>query len=130
LVRLEIVSLKYSLGVWFPELPGRLRFNVARGRFWEDYSSLPWFHKLARLAMHQSKGLAKLVRDKRLYDKMARGGLWRFFEMAAFLEAGTSEGTAAWLGDLRRKEVLARRVVYPWFQRVGHAVRSVLGRLR
>lgn len=111
--------LKYPLRVLFPELPSEVRFNVVKRGFWENNSTVPYFDALARAALRYSAELRKWVRDERLLNNISQDALWRFFQMAALMEASTKEEGRVWTADLLKKVSRDRRAAHPWFERVG-----------
>ncbi|MGH6952525.1 MAG: asparagine synthase-related protein, partial [Vitreimonas sp.] len=121
--------LKYPLRILFPELPYEVRFNVPKRGFWEEYAILPNFEEISRLALKQSKGLSKLIRHPEMVDKLSTQALWRFFQIAVLLEAGTRDEGKAWLHNLRRNLPRRTLAVYPWIERMRRRAESVLKRL-
>lgn len=122
--------LKYPLRVLFPELPDEIRFNVAKRGFWEDYSTLPCFEDLARAALRHSGDLFKLVRDEKGLNRLSGGALWRFFQMALLLDAGSKEEGKVWINDLLRRFPRGAFTVYPWLRRARQRAWRVIGRFR
>jgi asparagine synthase (glutamine-hydrolysing) len=108
--------LKYPLRILFPDLPEEVRFNVVKRGFWEDYSSLPYFEYIARSAVQHSEGLSRLVQNKSSLDKMSIAALWRFFQMAVLLEAGSKEEGRTWVNDFLKRVPVGAFTLYPWFQ--------------
>ncbi len=121
--------LKYPLRVLFPELPHRVRFNVPKRGFWEDYAILPKFEEIGRFAVKQSPGLSKLIRHQEMVDKLSTQALWRFFQMSVLLEGGTRDEAKAWVHSLRKHLPRCTLTHHPWVERVRRRAESVLQRL-
>ncbi len=73
---------KYPLRVLFPKIPSRVRFNINKVGFWENYSKLPDLKSRSEPLISASSFLSQYVRDINQVDKLGDMALWRFFQIA------------------------------------------------
>ena len=83
--------LKYPLRIMFPGIPEKLRFNVSKKGFWENYSQVPDLKGLLHSMLNNHASLMAMVSDNKRIEGLSRMALWRFFQIALLWEAGTRE---------------------------------------
>ncbi|GAH57589.1 unnamed protein product, partial [marine sediment metagenome] len=82
----------------------KLRFNVSKKGFWENYSQVPDFKGLLRSMLNNHASLMAMVSDNKRIEGLSQMALWRFFQVALLWEAGTREEAGCLMKALPKVE--------------------------
>ena len=121
--------LKYPLRVLYPEVPEKVRFNAVKRGFWEDYARPSHFEFIARRAIRQSDELRPLIRRRGSIENLSHDALWRFFQMAVLLKAGTREEGREWAEILLRGIPPGLPALDYWYGRFRSRAKSAVRKL-
>jgi asparagine synthase (glutamine-hydrolysing) len=72
---------KFPLRVLFPEIPLRVRFNIKKIGFWENYSRFPEKDGLIGSIILDSPFLAQFIKHRDQVNQLGFLAKWRFFQL-------------------------------------------------